>query len=358
MSSVEPTRPSQAMIKRLFAHSANRCPFPKCTSALVVGESVVGEICHIEADQPGGPRYNARQTPAERHGYDNLILMCPTHHKVIDDDEETYTVEKVKAMKAKHEANAGTLDDAEASSGASLLVSMNQSGGVAAQSIGVVNYYHTPASQTELSQAPTSAGMTFFERDESLARIGLPGEQEFTFDTDRFLYMRLIPSPQAKFVGLPRVREVFEGGKVQVLSEQWTGAMLDRNRHGLIAYLPLGRSRIEAMTEGFASGELWGMNSMIIRPHLRRFEDGGEEEVGVIPTVSMERMYAAVLPKYVRIATSEYGLNVPGIVEFRSKGHRPRVGYVSGAPATRWRAARGSHLAGRFSQAIPSGLCG
>jgi hypothetical protein len=29
----------------------------------------------------------------ERHAYANLVLMCPTHHTVIDDDEEAYTVD-------------------------------------------------------------------------------------------------------------------------------------------------------------------------------------------------------------------------------------------------------------------------
>jgi hypothetical protein len=59
---------------------------------IVQGDTLVGEICHIKAANPGGPRCDANQTAAERHGYDNLILLCGTHHTVIDDDEEAYTV--------------------------------------------------------------------------------------------------------------------------------------------------------------------------------------------------------------------------------------------------------------------------
>lgn len=321
MSSVELSRPTQATIKRLFAHSANRCPFPKCASALVFGESVVGEICHIEADRPGGPRYNANQSPAERQSYENLILMCPAHHKVVDDDEETYTVERLKAMKAKHEANAGTLDDAEASSGAMLLLSVNQSGGVAAQSIGVVNVYHGATHQAELPQAPTSAGMAFFQPGEVLASVGQPGEQEFTFDTERFVYMRLIPAPlDARVVGLPLVREVFNGGRVRPLSMQWSGARFWRNQHGAIAYLPQGSHHIEALTEGMASGELWGMNATLISRARSPLQVPTEDRVFFIPSVSMEKMYAAVLRNYVRVATELFGLSLPYTIEFGAKG--------------------------------------
>ena len=82
-----PTSPSQAVIKRLFAHSGNRCAFPKCASPIVQETVVVGEICHIKAASPQGPRYDPGQTAEERHGYDNLILLCANHHTIIDDDQ-------------------------------------------------------------------------------------------------------------------------------------------------------------------------------------------------------------------------------------------------------------------------------
>ena len=120
------TGPSTATIKRLFAVSGNRCAFPKCTAPLIDGKKVVGKICHIKAQSEGSPRFDANQTPEERHGYDNLILMCGSHHDVIDDDEEAYTVEYLHRLKAKHEQNAGTLTEAEADQGAQLLF-LNQS---------------------------------------------------------------------------------------------------------------------------------------------------------------------------------------------------------------------------------------
>ena len=64
----DPTGPSQATIKRLFAHSGNRCAFPRCMEVLVEEGTVVGKVCHIKAANPKGPRYDPQQTTAERHG--------------------------------------------------------------------------------------------------------------------------------------------------------------------------------------------------------------------------------------------------------------------------------------------------
>jgi len=96
--------PTLATIKRLFAVSGNRCAFPGCTRPLVTEGTVTGEVCHIEAQSANGPRYDPRQTDRQRHGFENLILMCPSHHKVIDADPETYTVERLLEIKAQHEA--------------------------------------------------------------------------------------------------------------------------------------------------------------------------------------------------------------------------------------------------------------
>lgn len=95
-------QPSITTIKRLFTLSDNRCTFDKCLTPLVEDESgaVVGEICHIKATRAGGPRYDPNQTDEDRHGFANLILLCPTHHKIIDSDAGRYTVEYLQRMKA------------------------------------------------------------------------------------------------------------------------------------------------------------------------------------------------------------------------------------------------------------------
>ena len=93
-----------ATIKRLFAVSGGMCAFPKCTQPLVHLDKVTGRICHIKAAKRGGPRYDVTQSEEERHGFANLLLMCPIHHDVIDADTVTYTVERLAAIKADHES--------------------------------------------------------------------------------------------------------------------------------------------------------------------------------------------------------------------------------------------------------------
>src|SRR5699024_11234348 len=51
----------------LFAKSGNVCAFPGCTHELVTARNLfVGQICHIEAANPGGQRYNPNSTDEER----------------------------------------------------------------------------------------------------------------------------------------------------------------------------------------------------------------------------------------------------------------------------------------------------
>jgi hypothetical protein len=83
--------------------SHNLCAHPYCGQPLVEGTTVVGEVCHIKGERPGAARYDENQSDAERHAYVNLIGMCRKHHKIIDTEEEIYSVEQLLAMKRQHE---------------------------------------------------------------------------------------------------------------------------------------------------------------------------------------------------------------------------------------------------------------
>lgn len=94
--------------KLLFAKSRNQCAFDGCNRPLVHDDGVVvGRICHIKASSKRGPRYDQNQSDEERHGYKNLVLLCPEHHDVIDRDVNgEWTVERLVAMKISHESSA------------------------------------------------------------------------------------------------------------------------------------------------------------------------------------------------------------------------------------------------------------
>ncbi len=77
--------PAEQTVKRLFALSGNICAYPGCEVPIVERNGVVtGEICHIKARKPGGPRFDAIQSEKDRHEFGNLILLCGRHHKIVD----------------------------------------------------------------------------------------------------------------------------------------------------------------------------------------------------------------------------------------------------------------------------------
>lgn len=98
--------PLPEVTRRLYLASGNRCAFPQCEQALMRADAVlVGEIVHIEGALPAPRnRFNASMTNEQRRHYDNLMLMCGTHHTVIDSDDKTWTVAKLKDLKRAHEA--------------------------------------------------------------------------------------------------------------------------------------------------------------------------------------------------------------------------------------------------------------
>ena len=141
--------PSLVVVKQLFAHSGNSCAYPKCKNGLIQDNTVIGEICHIKATRPNGPRYDPEQTPDERHSYSNLILLCANHHKIIDDDPEAYTVERLLKLKEEHTSRFAVTSDKEAEAGARILIdhliaSQGQSGGITAHTINQVFNLHAP----------------------------------------------------------------------------------------------------------------------------------------------------------------------------------------------------------------------
>jgi len=83
--------------------SGNQCAYPTCTESLVDEfGGYVGNVCHIEAAEKGGQRYNPLQTDIERCSYDNLIILCANHHNRTN-DVNRYPVSVMKEMKKKHE---------------------------------------------------------------------------------------------------------------------------------------------------------------------------------------------------------------------------------------------------------------
>ena len=96
---------TEKTIKRLYALSGNQCAFPDCNISLLSSGSEINfsNICHIEAAEPGGQRYNLTSNDNYRRSYENLMLLCANHH-LETNDVEKYTVPILQEMKKNHEA--------------------------------------------------------------------------------------------------------------------------------------------------------------------------------------------------------------------------------------------------------------
>lgn len=95
--------------KILWGKSGNRCSFPDCKVELVMDESesddpsIIGQEAHIIGKKVKGPRGKSSVPNEQRDKYDNLILLCSIHHKLIDDQPNKYTNKKLVEFKKNHE---------------------------------------------------------------------------------------------------------------------------------------------------------------------------------------------------------------------------------------------------------------
>jgi len=162
--------PTLSTIKRLFFEAGRRCAFPGCEVRLVAENgAIIGEICHMKARNARGPRYDPGQSEAERQGYDNLLLLCPTHHRTIDAQPEVFSVALLKDMKAQAEANHGKPERPnDAFFAAALLAKLrdlvitDNRGNIAINSPGVVQagtvVFKTTRSKTKIAPPAGSIG--------------------------------------------------------------------------------------------------------------------------------------------------------------------------------------------------------
>ena len=96
-------------VKVVIAQRAGfRCSFPTCCITTVgpseeTETSIAhsGMACHISAASPGvgARRYRPDMTSEERKSASNGIWMCYTHGKLIDTDENRFTIERLKKWK-------------------------------------------------------------------------------------------------------------------------------------------------------------------------------------------------------------------------------------------------------------------
>jgi hypothetical protein len=103
--------------KVLWGRSANLCAYRGCSQQLTVNlhseESELleaagiplGEEAHIVSGSADGPRHDSTYPQDRIDSYENLILLCPNHHSLIDKKRgDGFSAETLRRMKQDHEA--------------------------------------------------------------------------------------------------------------------------------------------------------------------------------------------------------------------------------------------------------------
>lgn len=113
--------------KLLWGRAGNRCAWAGCNQRLLVDlrvpesallqthGAVIGEEAHIRSSRSEGPRHDPNYAKEKLDTYDNLLLLCPTHHATIDKGGgAAWSISALERMKADHEcaidASASTND--------------------------------------------------------------------------------------------------------------------------------------------------------------------------------------------------------------------------------------------------------
>lgn len=103
-------QPLPDTLRRLYSLSGNQCAYPGCCQPMFNNEgNFVGQICHIEGALPGGERFNPNMTNEQRRAFENLMLMCYSHH-IETNKVDLYPVHKMREIKRQHEEIYSNID--------------------------------------------------------------------------------------------------------------------------------------------------------------------------------------------------------------------------------------------------------
>jgi len=94
--------------KMLWGLTAGRCEFAGCNKDLFEHSVTLlagnfAQVAHIVAFREDGPRGDDDKRPEHVHDLENLMLLCPECHKLIDDRPTEFTRPTLKSYKRDHE---------------------------------------------------------------------------------------------------------------------------------------------------------------------------------------------------------------------------------------------------------------
>lgn len=108
-------QPKESDKLMLIARAGGRCQFEGCNKKLFEDTTTMKKInfanfAHVIASSPDGPRGN-EQSHKLSDNIENIMLLCPEHHKLIDTCPEEYPAEVLYEMKEIQESMVDDLLD-------------------------------------------------------------------------------------------------------------------------------------------------------------------------------------------------------------------------------------------------------
>ena len=94
--------------RKLLAASGGFCGNPSCHRNLFdffeTGEvKSIEELAHIIGQKEKGPRGDDELPLSERDEFENIILLCPTCHTIVDKNEHLFPKETIRKWKREHQ---------------------------------------------------------------------------------------------------------------------------------------------------------------------------------------------------------------------------------------------------------------
>lgn len=102
------SRSIQELVKiLLFARAGGRCEFDGCNKYLLEHHLTLtagnyAQVAHIVAFSEDGPR-GKKNRPSNINNVQNLMLMCPACHKLVDDEPDKFSRLTLEGYKKRHE---------------------------------------------------------------------------------------------------------------------------------------------------------------------------------------------------------------------------------------------------------------